>query len=350
MSHLKTAYKTFEKTLLTAYYTTPSTSDPALAKCKVVLAVATTALSNDDPAKCEAMDWLSYMHKVYSYACTNDDNWSEKRKRALVLKPDHIPERFRKHYVNLLTWWPYMPMISMIFRAIRGGVMAHEVLLSRTVEYTLVAMCTLPTSLSPHINVLARAILRSKSVQIRELEDAQIAATIADLITDSFDKRTRPVARFIAGATTVEEAAKNVRIYISGAIKKRATEYIRSELHLRSEPHVRSELSASSSVPASTMRRWKRNNLDTSDVNVIRNEMMRRKTGVQEGRFSVKTLAKVLNVSPKLVTRALRKAQYKYGFTVEKGRQGIAQITRQQAKWIEDCLPHPEGLEDEEET
>lgn len=275
---------------------------------------------------------LKEIHRLYQWLRTYDENWPKPTpsRRVLSLKPHHLPSWSVLSYEQAVLVWPVMPIASKIYEELRARRWPPETFQARLYEHGFITMCTHPTLLAPELSLLARHVLHRRKTRFPALAHPLIVADVADAVLDSFQKRSAAVARYVARASSIPEAARNVRRYMERAISRRANDVLEQVLSCPSDPM---------SVPPSTARRWRKNGLDLDDEEHIREVMRERQTGVKSGRVSVKALAKTLERSRDVIDRALRRAEKKHGFVTERGRGGTAQLTIQQARWVEACLP-----------
>lgn len=181
--------------------------------------------------------------------------------------------------------------------------------------------------------MFARHVLARRAARFPKLKDGQILADLADAVIDDLEKRSGPVARYVARAKTISEAATAVRRYITRAILR------------RSNARVESMFAAHKGVPSSTARRWRRDKDLAAvieggiDDAAIRPLMRQRQTGVEDGRVSEQRLAHHLNRSRSVIQRALARAEVRFGFQTERGRGNTAQLTPTQVRQVRECLP-----------
>ncbi|RYG62914.1 hypothetical protein EON64_16980 [archaeon] len=202
---------------------------------------------------------------------------------------------------------------------------------AKLAEYIMAHICTKPNIFTPYIGSYARWVISTMAKKYPLLKDPLKVADIADKVLLSLERRTWAVTRYTARAQNMHQAAKNVAMYMRKAIKRRFYD------------HLESEISVLPSKPVSTMRRWKnKDKIDVTNIAAADSLMRARKSGVQPGRVSVNQLSKWSKLSRGAVGRALARAEAKHGFSAERFRNNIAQLTPEQVRWVKKNSRLPE--------
>ncbi|CAN5925114.1 hypothetical protein BH11MYX4_BH11MYX4_02780 [soil metagenome] len=302
-------------------------NETALGPLRGVLYLLKRAADPDPHTARATLSVIKDLHTAYEYIRLHDDHWTPQRKPRPVFrfKPEYIPEKLAGVRELAEQIWPLLPFVSFIWYTRRSSWTNTEKA-ARLYEYTFVLLCTAPRVMRPWLYSLAADVIsRKRGFPGLDANDA------ADAVVRSFERRALPVARYRAKATTVEEAAKRVRIYMTGAIRRRLNDVLRSEL----EPEM--------DVAASTARRWRKKHSialsSPADVVATRREMTARRTHVPDGRLSIAGMGKAFKRSRTTILKALRRAELDHTFAAERGADGTFWVTPAQAKLVEKLLP-----------
>ena len=365
------AYHAFEESVLAEVRRLSlRTTDPSRQPIALVVSLIITVVRGDDEQRRKALGALKHLHRVYQWIRTFDDNWTNPKrpKRVLTLKAAHLPSWVGFTLEEADALWPVMPFASLVYERLRadltapvevirgagplypGGVSVRrvsrdtdeeharlrkraETLVARTYEYAFVLSCTQPTrKLAGAIYGLAQAVIRPMRRTFRAL-NRERADEVAEAVMESFLARRLSVARYVARASTIDDALVRARTYMVAAIRRRAQAYLRPTL----DQQV--------TVPASTERRWRRKHgisVTTPEHEAqIRTQMKERQTRATAGGVSEAQAAKDLGRSRSVVHAALLEAERRHGLVVERDADGRARITGAQLRRIEECLPAP---------